>query len=127
MSEEIHNAPVGVPQSILFSILVNGALGFAMLISTLCVADDIQGELNPNLGYTWVAIFVNATGSVAGGATILCIVVIKELFCNVAILASFSRLVWAYAGPWDPSQGEPRRDPDRSDLRIGVMQTDSQP
>ena len=58
MSEEIHNAPVVVPQSILLSILVNGALGFAMLISTLFVADDIQGELNSNPGYTWVAIIV---------------------------------------------------------------------
>ena len=68
-----------------------------MLISTLFVADDIQGDLNSNPGYTWVQIFVNATGSVAGGATMVCVVVIMELFCNVAVLASCSRLVWAFA------------------------------
>ena len=45
MSEEIQNAALNVPRAIFASVLINGALGFAMILALLFCLGDIQGAL----------------------------------------------------------------------------------
>lgn len=97
MSEEIQNAPIVVPWSILISVTLNGALGFAMMMAILFVAEDLTSALNSNPGYTFIQVFIDATGSVAGAAFMVCMVAAMQFFCNVALLASCSRMTWAFA------------------------------
>ena len=42
MSEEVKNAALVVPQSMVLGVLINGALGFAMLIAMLFCLRDID-------------------------------------------------------------------------------------
>ena len=97
MSEEIKNAPIVVPWALLIGIILNGILAFAMMFALLFVAGDFTLPLNSNYGYAFVEIFINATGSVPGATFMVCVTAIMQLFCNVGLLASCSRLTWAFA------------------------------
>ena len=97
MSEEIHNAPTMVPWSILSSIVINGALAFSMIIATLFITVDLEAVLKSKTGYAFMDIFVNATGSLAGGTVMACVISVMQLFANVGLLASCSRMSWSFA------------------------------
>ena len=100
MAEEIKNAPVVVPWSMLTTTLLNGALGFGMVIAILFVTLDIEAALeSPTglLGYPFMQIFFDATGSKGGASTMIAIVIIMCSCGTIAFLATASRLVWAFA------------------------------
>lgn len=97
MSEEIQNAPTVVPWSILFSTVINGALDLSMMIATLFVTVDLQSSPNSPTGYAFMDIYVQATGSTAGAKAMACIITVMQLFANVGLLASCSRMTWSFA------------------------------
>ncbi|KAI1137559.1 amino acid transporter [Hypoxylon sp. FL0543] len=97
MSEEIRNAAVVVPRSLLTGLLINGTLGFGMLIATLYCMGDIDAALAENPHYPFMAIFRNATGSTAGAAVMSAIVVVMAFSATTGCLASTSRVYWAFA------------------------------
>ena len=97
MSEEIHNAAVVVPRSILFSILINGILGFAMIIAVLFISAELETALDSPTHYPFMAIFVQATGSVSGATVMASIITVMQFAANVSILASCSRMTWSFA------------------------------
>ena len=97
MSEEIQNAPTIVLWSILFSIVINGALALSMMIAILFVTADLQSDLKSPTGYVFMDIFVQATGSLAGATVMACIITVMQLFANVGLLASCSRMTWSFA------------------------------
>ena len=58
MSEEVQNASVTVPRATVMSIMVNGALGFGMLIGILfSLGDDLKSLLKSPYGYPFIQIF----------------------------------------------------------------------
>lgn len=97
MSEEITNAPVAVPRSIMLSVLINGPLGFSMLIAMLFCLGDIEAALVSPTGYPFMAIFLQATHSVAGTATMGAIITTMGICTSVGMLASTSRQFWSFA------------------------------
>ena len=97
MSEEITNAPVAVPRSIMLSVLINGTLGFSMLIAMLFCLGDIDAALESPTGYPFMAIFLQATHSVAGTATMGSIITAMGICTSVGMLASTSRQFWSFA------------------------------
>ncbi|KAI1500853.1 amino acid transporter [Biscogniauxia marginata] len=97
MSEEIRNAAVVVPWSIITGLLINGSLGLAMLIATLYCMGDIDAALEENPLYPFMAIFHRAVGSTAGAAVMSSIVVVMSFSATTGIIASTSRLYWAFA------------------------------
>jgi choline transport protein len=58
MSEEIHNPSIVVPQSIMLSVILNGMMGFAMVIAVLFCLGDIDTVLATNTGYPFMEIFI---------------------------------------------------------------------
>lgn len=97
MSEEIQDASVVVPRSIMFTIFINGTLAFGMLIATLFSLTDVQGALTTPTGYPYMEILLHATGSVAGATTLASILVVMQYCANVGLLASASRMCWSFA------------------------------
>jgi len=100
MAEEIHNADTVIPWSMVTSVLFNGALGFAMNVAVLFVTTDITAALSSPtgiLGYPFMDIFYNATGSRVGSSVMIAIVIVMDTACTIAILATQSRVVWAFA------------------------------
>ena len=61
MSEEIKNATVVVPRSIVFGLIMNGLIGFGIIIGTLFCVGDPTTIANTSYQYPFIAIFVQAT------------------------------------------------------------------
>ena len=101
MAEEIKNAAVVIPRAILFSIGINGALGFAMLIAVLfCFGDPAQVPttvVQTPLGFPFIQVFLDATKSVPGTAIMASIVLVLGISSTVGLLASSSRMFWSFA------------------------------
>jgi len=71
-AEEIKDAPRVIPLSMGVSTLLNGALGFAMLIALLfCMPSDIPGILESPTLYPFMSIYTYAAGSTAGGTAMV--------------------------------------------------------
>ncbi|KAJ9298651.1 hypothetical protein DTO271G3_3618 [Paecilomyces variotii] len=97
MSEEIENAEVIVPRSLMMSILLNGALGFGFLIAVLFSMGDLQAALATPTGYPIIEIFYQATGSKKAATAMVCGLVASAVFSTLGLMASASRTTWAFA------------------------------
>ena len=97
MSEEIHNAQVVVPRSIMTGIAINGSLGFVMVVSVLLRLGDMDAVLAENPAYPFMAVFHQAVQSRAGAAVMASIVMVLTISANVGFSASTSRICWAFA------------------------------
>ena len=87
MAEEVANASVAIPRAIMLSVLINGSLGFGMLIGILYCAGDIDAALNSPTGYPYIEIFYQGTGSMSGTLTM----------CSILLIIWY-RLMYRYAG-----------------------------
>ena len=97
MSEEIENAPLVVPRSILTTYILNGAVGFAMLIASLFSIQDVDAALNSPTDYPFMQIFLTATGSTGGAITMSVIIAIMEICATTTSLAATSRQFWSFS------------------------------
>ena len=71
-AEEIQNAPRVIPLSIGISTLLNGSMGFAMLIALLfCMPNDIQSVMNSETYYPFMSIYTYAVGSTSGATALV--------------------------------------------------------
>ncbi|KAH8892815.1 putative GABA permease [Thozetella sp. PMI_491] len=97
MSEEIHNADLVVPRSLLTGLFINGSLGLGMMIATLYCIGDIDAAIAANPNYPFMAVFDTVVGSKAGAAAMASVVVVMAFSATTGGLASTSRLYWAFA------------------------------
>ncbi|KAJ8131690.1 hypothetical protein O1611_g1934 [Lasiodiplodia mahajangana] len=97
MSEEIRNAPLVIPRSLLTGLMINGTLGFAMMVVTLYYIGDVDMALTENPIQPFMAIFHNALHSTAGAAVLSAIPVFMGFSAMTGILASTSRVYWAFS------------------------------
>lgn len=99
MAEEIKNASVVVPRAVLFSLGINGILGLGMLLAYLLCLGDIDAALEAQytLGYPFLQVFWNGTGSRNGAGVMGLIIVILGICSTVGVLASSSRMLWSFA------------------------------
>ncbi|KAL8724278.1 MAG: hypothetical protein Q9166_008037 [cf. Caloplaca sp. 2 TL-2023] len=98
IAEEIQNAQTVIPISMGVTTLLNGTLGFAMLIALLfCMPSDIQGTLGSDTLYPFINIYTHAVGSKSGATAMASIVVITQIFATIGCLATASRMLWAFA------------------------------
>lgn len=99
MAEEIHSANIVIPWCMVSTTLLNGILGFAMLIVVLFVTVDSGAVLaSPSglLGFPFMQIFYDATGSISGASTMISIIIIMIICAAIAFLATSSRVVFAF-------------------------------
>ena len=97
MSEEIKRPTINVPRAMCASVMINGALGFAMTIIQLFFLGDANAVLGTNLAFPFMAFFQQAVGPNAGAVAMVCIVFVLVMCCNVSCIATASRLTWAFA------------------------------
>lgn len=79
------------------SITINGLLGFGMIIAMLYSATDIDAAVETPTGYPFMEIFYQATGSINGTAGMASLIVLMTLSATVGVIASTSRMLWAFA------------------------------
>ncbi|KAK7985219.1 hypothetical protein PG996_005540 [Apiospora saccharicola] len=97
LSEEVHHASTVVPWSLVATILINGTLGFAMLIATLFCMGDVDAAFAEDPHYPYMPIFRNAINSTAGAVALSAVIVTMIFVATTGALASTSRIYWAFA------------------------------
>ena len=66
LAEEIENAAVVIPRSLLAALLLNGCLGFGMLTALLFCMGDPKAIINSGFGLPYIDVFSGITNSVSG-------------------------------------------------------------
>ncbi|KAF2140425.1 uncharacterized protein K452DRAFT_55698 [Aplosporella prunicola CBS 121167] len=97
MSEEIVKPATNVPRCIATSVIINGALGFGMLLALLFSIGDVDAALNTPTGYPMIEIFQQGVKSNAGASVMASIAVVLALASTTGFIATASRLTWAFA------------------------------
>ncbi|BCS19099.1 putative GABA permease [Aspergillus puulaauensis] len=97
MAEEVKDASVAIPRAIMLSVLINGTLGFSMLIAVLFCLEDVDAALNSATGYPFMEIFYQATDSVSGALGMTSILLIIAICSVIGMLAATSRQFWSFA------------------------------
>lgn len=97
MAEEVRQASRAVPRMMLLTIMVNGALGFVMLVTYISVIKDVEKQiLDSTSPYPLIGVFVDATNYVGGICMTVPIAVMSFFGCINAIMAA-SRQVWSFS------------------------------
>ena len=96
-SEEIRNASLVIPRSIMVTLFLNVLLGFGTLLATLFSLNDVKAAIESPTSSPFIEIFVRSTGSIPEAALMAALVTAMQWCANVGILASASRMCWFFA------------------------------
>ncbi|KAI1174994.1 amino acid transporter [Nemania sp. FL0916] len=99
MSEEIQHAALIVPQALMYTIFINGALTFAMVIALLFCIQDLEAALAAveTVFYPCLQIFQAATQSAVGACLLGGVVFVLSVAASIGISAAASRMIWSFA------------------------------
>lgn len=70
-AEEIENASKVIPTSMIASVMLNGILGFSMVIALLFCLGDVAAALATPTGFPFIEVYRNATNSDAGATAMV--------------------------------------------------------
>ncbi|KAE8139259.1 amino acid permease-domain-containing protein [Aspergillus pseudotamarii] len=97
MSEEVANVSRIIPHALIFSVLLNGCLGFGMLIAILFCAGNLKGVLSSTTGSPFMEIIYKATSSLPGSLFMCSILIIIYCCSLMGLLAAVSRQLWSFS------------------------------
>ncbi|KAK5175583.1 uncharacterized protein LTR77_000722 [Saxophila tyrrhenica] len=97
LSEEVNNASLAVPRMMLGTILLNGAMGFVMIITFCFCITDITAVISSESPFLFVDVFYAATGSKAGATVMACIPLLLTCCTALNAMAAASRQAWSLA------------------------------
>ena len=99
MSEEIKHASIVVPRALMLAIIINGTLGFAMVLAFMFCLGDPNAALNAasTLGYPFLEVFQQAVSSSVGAALMGTLVCTLGVCSTVGCLAASSRMLWSFS------------------------------
>lgn len=97
MSEEVRNSATTVPKILIATILINGAMAFGFLLVLLFCVGNVTNAISTPTGYPIIEVFYQATGSTAAATAMMCAILVIAFASTFGILASVSRLTWAFA------------------------------
>ena len=100
MSEEIRNAPIMAPRAVVLSTVLNGAMGFGILLAALYALGDIDQTLDSptgQLNFPFLYLLQGGIGSVGGAAAMGAVITVMQIWAGVAGMAAASRMLWAFS------------------------------
>lgn len=97
MSEELRDAGRTLPRSMIMTTVINGAMGWIMIITYCFCIGDLFELLETPTGYPFMQVFLNATGSPASATAMSVFVVAMAMFSNLTMVATCSRQLFAFA------------------------------
>jgi choline transport protein len=96
MSEELKDARKTVPQAMILTTVVNGLMGWVMVITfCFCIGDSLAEIIDSPTGYPFIEVFYKVTGTVGGATGMTIFIVVMNVAANLASVATASRLVWS--------------------------------
>ncbi|KAJ5587744.1 uncharacterized protein N7459_003509 [Penicillium hispanicum] len=97
MAEEVANASTAIPKAIVLAVVVNGSLGFGMLLGLLYCLGDIEDALKSPTGFPYIEIIYQGTGSMGGTVAMVSILLVTGVASAIGMLAATSRQFWSFA------------------------------
>ncbi|KAJ3472800.1 hypothetical protein NLG97_g10708 [Lecanicillium saksenae] len=97
MSEEIRDASLTLPRTMMWTLVINGSLGFIMLVTFCFCIGDVKAILaNPDV-LPFVQVFLIATKSHAGTSVMTAILITLTTCGCITNVATASRQMFAFA------------------------------
>ena len=97
LAEEVEDAGRTVPRSIMWSVYINGAMGFLMAITMCFCLGDLSEVVDSPTKYPFIQVFYNVTQSYAATNILVSIIIIALTACGVNQAATTSRQLWSFA------------------------------
>ncbi len=97
MAEEVSNASINIPRAICGAMLINGAVGFVMMVTTLYCLGDVSKVLDTSTGFYFIQIFKDSVKNTAGATVMAAVVLSLTWVCATGILTTASRMTWSFA------------------------------
>lgn len=88
-----------VPQALVYSLLINGILAWAMVIALMFCAGNLDDAIaaEETVFYPFLEIFQQAVKSTAGTCIMAAIIVVLGVASTVGGFAASSRMLWSFA------------------------------
>lgn len=83
MSEELRDAASSLPKAMIWTTIVNGAMGWLVLIAFCMVLGNIDDVISSPTGQPYIQVFYNVTKSHAGASALSALVIIMAMFCKL--------------------------------------------
>ncbi|EGX88450.1 amino acid permease, putative [Cordyceps militaris CM01] len=96
MAEEVQDAARTIPQSMMWSINLNGLMGWLTAITFCYCIGDLDQVLQTKTGYPFIQVIFNVTQSYPATNFLTSIVLLMATFSCVTIMASASRQMFAF-------------------------------
>ena len=97
MSEELRDASKVLPRSMIWTTILNGAMGWIILITFCFTLGNLDDVISSPTGQPYIAVFYTATESYVGASVLSSLVIFMAMFCNLSITATASRQLWSFA------------------------------
>lgn len=97
LAEEIEGAQLVVPRAILTTYILDGTLGFAMLVTIMYCIQDIPQALASPTNYAFIQIFQVATNSSTGTVVMVLVIAVMQICATTSSLAVASRQLWSFS------------------------------
>ena len=97
IAEEIKDASLVLPRSIMASLFLNGALGFVMLVTYLFCIGNVGDVIQSETHYPYIQVFYNVTRSHGGASTMASILIVLTICGCISNVATASRQLFAFA------------------------------
>jgi choline transport protein len=96
-AEEIRDASRTLPLGMVWTLVLNGATGFVMVITFAFAVGNVDLILQESQGFPFITVFLNATGSVKATTGMTIIIMILEFCATISNVATTSRQLYAFA------------------------------
>lgn len=93
----VSNAAINIPRAICGSMIVNGLLGFAMMLTVLFCIGDLETVVGTETGFPYIQVFYDSVKSFAGASVMVAIVIALTWACATGITTTASRMTWSFA------------------------------
>lgn len=97
LAEEVSNAALNIPRAILGAMLINGAVGFIMMVTVLYCLGDTATVLASPTGFPFIQVFADSVGNIAGATVMAGVVLALTWACATGITTTASRMCWSFA------------------------------
>ncbi|PYH88707.1 amino acid transporter [Aspergillus ellipticus CBS 707.79] len=97
MSEEIRDASRVLPQAMVWTLILNGATGFVMIVTFAFCVGNIDEVMASTTGFAFIQVFLNSTGSVAAATGMTVVIMIMQFCATISNVATTSRQIYAFA------------------------------
>ncbi|OOO06302.1 hypothetical protein OAory_01019630 [Aspergillus oryzae] len=96
-SEEIQDASRVLPQGMIWTLILNGATGFVMIVTYAFCVGNIDEVLESQTGFPFIQVFLNSTGSVKAATGMTVVIMVMQFCAAISNVATTSRQVYAFA------------------------------